>query len=196
MENENRSRGWYWRNYFPHYDGVEVTQMVTFHQADSLPIKLVERLESELELLEKDMRESERRKRLEDFLDIGFGTPLFKNPLIAKVIQGALLHFNEKRYRLHAWVVMPNHVHTLFTPMNSYTIDKILHSWKSYTSHETNKILQRNGKIWFPESFDRFIRNEEHFERVRSYIEYNPVKAKLCANPADWPWSSASYLMK
>jgi REP element-mobilizing transposase RayT len=43
------------------------------------------------------------------------------------------------------------------------------------------------------EPFDRYIRNERHYRKAVEYIENNPVKAGLCATPADWPWSSAAF---
>ncbi|HEY8188950.1 MAG TPA: hypothetical protein VIF64_22975, partial [Pyrinomonadaceae bacterium] len=65
------------------------------------------------------------------------------------------------------------------------------HSLKSYTAHEANKILCREGQFWLEDYFDRYIRNEEHFQNTVKYIENNPVKAGLCAKASDWPFSSA-----
>lgn len=47
--------------------------------------------------------------------------------------------------------------------------------------------------FWIHESFDRFIRDEEHFIDEIIYIEQNPVKAGLCQSAEDWPWSSVHY---
>jgi len=68
-----------------------------------------------------------------------------------------------------------------------------MHSLKSFTSHEANKILGRHGHFWFKEYFDRYIRNGEHFRAVVRYIEENPVKARLCEKPEDWKFSSAYF---
>ena len=105
----------------------------------------------------------------------------------------ALLHFDEARYRLHAWVVMPNHVHVLITPFEGFTLSTILHSWKSYTAKEANRLLHRNGQFWQEEYFDRYIRTEEHYRRAVEYIESNPVMAGLCKKKEDWPFGSAAY---
>ena len=86
---------------------------------------------------------------------------------------------------------MPNHVHTLFTPEPGWTLSQIAHSWKSYTASECNRVLTRKGEFWQREPFDRYIRNEQHYENAVSYIEHNPVKAGLCDKPEDWRWSSA-----
>ncbi|HXI23679.1 MAG TPA: transposase, partial [Pyrinomonadaceae bacterium] len=110
---------------------------------------------------------------------------------VAEIVEHALLHIDGERYALHAWCVMPNHVHTLFTPLKGSKMSGIVHSWKSFTAHECNKVLDRTGKFWEREPFDRYIRNQRHFNNAVTYIEYNPVKAGLCQKNEDWKWSSA-----
>jgi REP element-mobilizing transposase RayT len=88
---------------------------------------------------------------------------------------------------------MPNHVHTLFTPLNIFRMSSIVRSWKSFTAHECNKILERTGKFWESEPFDRYIRNPRHFQNAVAYIENNPVKAGLCEEAKNWRWSSARF---
>ena len=87
--------------------------------------------------------------------------------------------------------VMPNHVHALFTPKSECTMSEIVHSWKSFTAHECNKVQLRTGQFWAHEPFDRYIRNQNHFYNSLAYIENNPVEAGLCEKPEDWIWSSA-----
>jgi REP element-mobilizing transposase RayT len=67
----------------------------------------------------------------------------------------------------------------------------IVRSWKVFTAKVINKEFGRHGSLWHEDYFDRFIRDDEHFGRVITYIEYNPVKAGLAKEPADWLWSSA-----
>lgn len=86
---------------------------------------------------------------------------------------------------------MPNHVHALFTPLASYEVSSIVGDWKSVTSHRCNKVLGLTGRLWHKEYFDRYIRNERHYQNAVAYIENNPVKAGLCAKSEDWQWSSA-----
>ena len=107
------------------------------------------------------------------------------------MVQKSLLKFDGLRYRLFAWVVMPNHVHSLMTRFEEFELKDLLHSLKSYTAHEANKILHSEGKFWIADYFDRYIRNEKHFYKTIEYIENNPVKAGLWARPSDWPFSSA-----
>lgn len=169
-------KGWYSRGYLPHFDGGEITQMVTFHLADSIPAAVRERWSDELAHLPAGQQEMHRRKRIELYLDTGHGDSLLRDPCLAGIVEGALLFFDGQRYRSHAWAVMPNHTHKLFTPCEGHSLATILHSWKSYTSHKMNQHLGRTGERWFHESYDRFIRNEEHFARAIAYIEHNPVR--------------------
>ena len=125
------------------------------------------------------------------FLDSGYGSCFLRDQRLAEIVEVALLHFDGHRYALHAWCVMPNHVHTLFTPTIEFTMSQIVHSWKSFTAHQCNKVLGRTGRFWAREPFDRYIRNQRHFLNALTYIEDNPVKAGLCGKPEDWRWSSA-----
>jgi len=187
----NEPRGWYSRGYLPHFDGGEIPQFLTFRLADSIPQVLLHQWQDELSLLEKAKAELERRKRIEAYLDKGYGEAWLRDPKLASMVQNALLFFDGQRYHLHAWVVMPNHVHALFTPIESFTLAKIAHSWKSFTSNQANKYLGRMGQFWWPESYDRFIRDENHYATTIAYIENNPFKAGLCSDPTEYPFSSA-----
>jgi REP-associated tyrosine transposase len=93
-------------------------------------------------------------------------------------------------YELHAYAVMPNHVHILFLPLVAPS--KIFHSLKGFTAREANKVLRRTGEaFWQRESYDHWIRDDREWGRVKAYIENNPVKAGLAAKPEDFRWSSA-----
>lgn len=131
------------------------------------------------------------QRRIDKYLDQGYGEALLKLPNVATMVQDSLLKFDEIRYDLFAWVVMPNHLHALMTRFEDFELQNIFHSFKSYTAHEANKMLLREGQFWFEDYFDRYIRNEEHFRGTVQYIENNPVKARLCKEPGDWPFSSA-----
>ena len=81
-------------------------------------------------------------------------------------------------YQAHAWVIMPNHVHLLVTPLVSAS--KLL------------GLLKRTGHpFWQDESYDRLVRSGEEFQRIRWYIENNPVTACLVAKAEEYAWSSA-----
>jgi REP element-mobilizing transposase RayT len=190
---------WHSRGYLPHFESAEATQHVTFHLADSLPQKVLLRLESELKIFPAEKRDAERRKRVEAGIDAGHGSCVLRKPAIAKMVQETLLAFDSQRYRLIAWVVMPNHVHALFQPMNGWTVAKIVASWKKFTARRIcpgNANLPIGGSrsdspVWHREYWDRYIRNQRHFNQAIEYIHQNPVKAGLVATAESWRWCSA-----
>ena len=183
--------GWHSRGYLPHFEGGSIPQSLTFRLADSLPQERLDEWQKELACLPGDEASAERRKRIEAYLDTAFGKAWLGDPRIAELVEDALLYFDGVRYRLHAWVVMPNHVHALFTPTPDFTLSHILHSWKSFTAKEANRILELSGEFWQEEYFDRFIRNQEHYWAAVGYIELNPVTAGLCTTPEQWRFGSA-----
>ena len=133
------------------------------------------------------------QKRIEKYLDHGYGNAFMKGPCIAEMVQNDLLHYDGKSYRLSSWVVMPNHIHFLISRFEAIELADIMQSLKSLTSHKANRILMRRGRFWMADYFDRYIRNSEHFANTVRYIENNPVKAGLCRKPEDWPFSSARF---
>ncbi len=124
-------------------------------------------------------------------LDKGAGSCILKHRDAAKIVQDSICFLDGKRYDLRAWVVMPNHVHLLARFDEGQSWIKAMHSLKSFTAHELKKLHPELNTIWQQESFDRYIRNEEHFFEVVTYVEENPVMAGLCRNAKEYPWSSA-----
>jgi len=107
---------------------------------------------------------------------------------VSKTIQYGADHLH--LYDLHAWVVMPNHVHLLIDP--KVPLSQVTHSVKTYSAREANQILNRSGQtFWAIEAYDHWVRSLREFESIIRYIEFNPVSAGLVANPEDWRWSSA-----
>ena len=87
---------------------------------------------------------------------------------------------------------MPNHVHALIETKAGFPLEGVVHSWKSYTAKQINKILGRRGQVWEEDYFDRYIRDQKHLANEIDYIEQNPVKAGLVDKASEWPWSSAA----
>jgi putative transposase len=113
-------------------------------------------------------------------------------PEIANLVVACIRDGEQRfhRYELHAFVVMANHVHMVVTP--SVVSTKWLGPLKGFTAHEANRILTRTGKPFCQqESYDHVVRAGAELERVRRYIENNPVKAGLASRPEDFPCSSA-----
>jgi REP element-mobilizing transposase RayT len=185
--------GWHSRGYLPHFDGGELAQFITFRLHDALPGSVLVRWKEELKHEKPGEVEAVMRRRVEAYLDQGHGSCYLKEPGVAIIVQNALLSHDQTKYRLAAWVVMPNHAHILCSPCMRHSLAEIMHSLKSYTASEVNKMLGRRGRFWQKEYFDRYIRNARHFAKVVAYIENNPVKARLCEKAEDWPFSSASF---
>ncbi len=141
----------------------------------------------------ESIRAIEFRRRIEEYLDAGHGECWLRQPEIARLVEDTLVLFDPKRYRLLAWCIMPNHVHALVETKEGFPLVDVLHSWKSFTSGEANKLLRRRGEFWQREYLDRYIRNATHYENVVAYIEENPVKARLARFKTDWLWSSARF---
>jgi REP element-mobilizing transposase RayT len=94
---------------------------------------------------------------------------------------------------LHACVVMPNHVHLLFTALHDengwpFTLPDIMGRMKSAAAHRINKALGRSGRVWQEESFDHLPRSDESLESKVDYIRMNPVRAGLVQRWQDYPW--------
>jgi REP element-mobilizing transposase RayT len=181
-------RGWNERGFLPHRDEPGVTQFVTFRLADSFP----ESLRSEWEHLWKIEDERQRRTELEAYLDRGRGACHLKRPEVAMFVENALRLFHGARYELLAWVLMSNHVHTLFK-VDAVPMAEIVETWKKHTANKINRLLKRKGAFWAAGYFDTYMRDAEHQGRTICYIENNPTKARLVLDPKEWKWSSARH---
>ncbi|HEY7388808.1 MAG TPA: transposase [Bryobacteraceae bacterium] len=129
---------------------------------------------------------------MDRLLDAATSGPTYlRQPEIAAIVRQAIKDGDTRfrRYDLHAFVVMANHVHMLVTPR--VRSSDWLRSLKGFTAHEANRLLGLSGKpFWQDESYDHLVRDGE-FERIRRYIENNPVRAGLVTEPEDFLWSSA-----
>lgn len=191
------------RGYLPHLKVEGSSYFVTFRLTDSLPRALLDQLR-ELKADHALQRESsslpsrlaERLdawdELIEQHLDQSSGACWLRDSRVADLVAAALRHFHGVRYQLNHWVIMPNHVHAVLHPLPPFALERILHGWKSFTAHRANQLLGRRGAFWQRESYDHWIRDDLEFERFARYTEDNPVKARLCARPADWRWSSAA----
>jgi REP element-mobilizing transposase RayT len=190
-DREKGFKGWYSSKYLPHFDAPGAQQFISYRLADAMPAE--RRHEWEAFLAIEDSLE--KRKKMEAYLDKGHGACHLRDARVAEMVQNNLWHHDGVKYRLLAWVLMPNHLHALIEVWQ-VPLGEILKGWKSYTSKEANKLLGRAGTFWEDDYFDRYIRDEDHFWRVLRYIENNPVKAGLVRAPEDWLWSSARYRSK
>jgi len=186
------SKGIYTRGYLPHWDFAKGLQAVTFRLADSVPASVIKSWKAELADDPDDAkRERELHCRIARFEDAGHGACFLHRSNCASIIQSKLIDGHPARYRLLAWCVMPNHVHVLLKLAAQSSLGAVIRSWKGASAVEINRLLDRSGPLWQREYHDRFIRDLDHLYDCRAYIHHNPVKAGLCAQPEDWPFSSA-----
>lgn len=129
--------------------------------------------------------------RVDAWLDGGGGGSSLASPDRAQIVSQSLHAFAGQRYDLHAWFVMPNHVHALLTLREGFRLGDVIKSWKTFTARKINRASGADGSFWATDYFDRYMRDEADFENMIAYIESNPVAAGLVPKPEDWPWSSA-----
>jgi putative transposase len=134
--------GWYSGAYLPHLDAENLIQHVTFHLADSLPRSALRQLELSIEEMPENERKQQRREKYETFLDAGNGSCVLREPEAAEIVQDALFRFDGERYRLVAWVIMPNHVHVLLEVLPGFLLARVVQSWKSFTARRINAWLE------------------------------------------------------
>ncbi len=184
--------------YLPHWTKQGAVYSVAFRLADSLPRALLEAWVGEREdiiatarQMGRPLSEQEERRlqdlfseKVEKHLDAGHGACWMARDDIARIVADVLRQFDEERYRLFAWCVMPNHVHVVLQPLAGHELPQILHSWKSFTANAANKALERKGSFWQPEYYDHLIRNEEDLWRSIQYVLQNPAGARL----QGWKW--------
>lgn len=184
--------------YLPHWTHEGSTYAVTFRLGDSLPQHVLQEWLAEREAIVQDAQRQEREltalevKRLrelhsdkvERYLDVGHGECWMRDSRIATIIADALRHFDGERYDLVAWCVMPNHVHAVVRPREGHELPAILHSWKSFSAKEANKVLSQKGQFWQEEYYDHLVRDEPDFNHCVEYVLANPEKAGL----QDWKW--------
>ena len=175
------------RGFLPHWDVPGATQFLTWRLADSLPAEVFARLADE-------HRSPELRpklwKRVDEFLDGGAGECVLQNPVAANILAERLLADHGTLYVLHAFVIMPNHVHVVLTISPDIRLAPLVKTLKGGSSLSINRAIRRTGRLWQPDYFDRLIRSDEHFRRTVEYVHWNPVKARLVVDPKSYPFST------
>ncbi len=176
--------------HLPHWQQDETTCFVTWRLADSLPMSLVRSWEQErsiwlkknpppLSLSQQQTYRREFSERIDQWLDQGMGSRILARPECAARVAETLRHDEGVQYALHAFVIMPTHVHVLFSRMPDYRIDKIVQAWKSVSARRLGRECGVRTPVWQAGYWDRLIRNPKHFQGCVRYIRDNPVNAGL-----------------
>lgn len=109
------------------------------------------------------------------------------------IVLDCCLHLNGAKIRLHAAVVMPEHVHIIFSALykaevGPFSFAEILNPIKGYSAHQINKLLKKTGKVWLDESMDHVLRSQEKLEAKIEYLRQNPVRRGLVKDPSQYRW--------
>jgi REP element-mobilizing transposase RayT len=184
------------RNRFPHWDAPAATYFVTFSLFDAVPARVYRQIQADgdaqithIRSTRGDVTIAERQAitahvhaRTRDFLNRGAGSCFMRDRRIASIVAEAVTHFDQQRYRLLCWCVMPNHVHIVFDDCRD--LRRVVHTWKSFSANAANGLLGRRGAFWNSGYFDRCIRDSNELQRTVEYVRSNPTNAGL----KDWPF--------
>ena len=174
-----------WGKKLPHWFQEHKTVFVTFRLADSLPQEKIEEL-IELKrnmLLYESLSSSDEvhkeynlevARRIERWIDLGHGSCVLANQEIRKTVADAIFFQDEDKYVVYAFVVMPNHVHILMSPLINIPVVDIIGKIKGFTAKKINKALHTTGTVWQSGIFDRIVRDNNNFEQYMDYIYNNP----------------------
>jgi REP element-mobilizing transposase RayT len=177
----------FYRRRLPHLYEVEQSVFLTWRLHDSLP--------SHRAFPAHAINSGQAFAAMDRLLDeASDGAFYLRQPAIADMVVEAI-QYNASTLGhclLHAFVVMPNHVHLLATP--AVALPRLTKSLKGITGKRANAMLAMTGSsFWQEESYDHLVRHEREFEKIRNYIEENPVRAGLVREASEYRWSSAGW---
>ena len=155
--------------FLPHIDMIDYYQFVTFRTFESVD-------DFVLKIRKKNITNQKKEFEIDTYIDTSC-KGAYLNGDILDYLKNYFLAKNHIFYELVCFCVMPNHIHILFKQKEN--ISKIMHFIKGATAHKINKMLNKKGKFWEDNYYDRIIRNEKHFAIVYKYIKNNSLKAEL-----------------
>jgi REP element-mobilizing transposase RayT len=173
------------RRRLPHLHAIGEPLFITFRLYGSLPANRA--------FPNSNLTSGEAFVAMDRVLDQARRGPTFlRRPDVAQIVLDST-HYGAEigDYEMHAWVIMPNHVHLLLTPQ--VNVARVIGSLKGATARRANELLKRSGPFWQDESYDHLVRSGDEFRRIQRYIENNPVTAGLVATPEEYVWSSAGW---
>lgn len=188
-----------WGNPLPHWLQENKLYFITFRLEDSI-------CKEDREILIKKKKEFEHKNpkpwnlktyreyrkiissKMDSLLDQGNGSCILKNQTIRDIFLNSLYFFEDKKYNIMGFVIMPNHVHLLLLGKNRNDIIKTIGSVKQFSAKKINKLLNKKGKIWKKGCYDTIVRSEEHRSACCQYIERNPKYLMKDTYELGGPW--------
>lgn len=181
------------RRNLPHLYFSEGIYFITFRLADSIPSSKILEIKTAFEKEELKDEESFKRllKKYDDLLDSGlYGNKYLANPKITDICKYTLHYPDGKDYKLICYCIMPNHIHLVFELLNKNRgLSKIMQSIKRISARKSNQVLNRAGKFWQDESYDRLVRDDKELYFIIKYVLLNPVNAGLVQAWTNWEYS-------
>ncbi len=181
------------RRNLPHLYFIGGTYFITYRLADSLPkekiIEITKAIENDLN---NSVEDFERLlKKYDALLDNGlYGSKHLIDPRVAEICKYSLHYLDGKDYKLICYCIMLNHIHLVFELIEGNKgISKIMQSLKRTSARKCNLVLNRNGKFWQDESYDRLVRDDKELYFIIQYVLMNPVSAGLVQNWNDWKFT-------
>ena len=115
---------------------------------------------------------------------------LFSNERWANFLIDTIYHYRRSTYLLHEFVIMPDHLHVLITPLTS--LEKAVQFIKGGFSYRAKKELDSNMEVWQKGFSDHRISDVSDYRMHAIYIQQNPMRKHLCERPKEYPYSYAS----
>ena len=171
------------------------------HLKDAIPEKAAELIHQRSDQLRRMAKRNSPTSRLElhrqifrdmeKWLDRVTTKTYLSKAAVAEMVTEAIEYRQRSgRWNMLEYVLMPNHIH-LFLEILSGSLKEVMEDFKRWTGHRAAEILGYRGeRFWQDEWFDHWSRSDLEDERIVTYIQRNPVEAKLVSDSRDWPWGS------
>jgi len=178
------------RRNLPHLYYNEGIYFVTFRLYGSIHPNELKKLQEEI-IKNQSLHPHEQKKVFKKYdllLDKAYNDIKYlQQPEIMRICKSALHFYEGKEINLICYCIMPNHIHLVFELINkNRLVGDIVGSIKKFIARESNKILNRKGKFWQSESFDRLVRDEIELYFTIKYVLMNPMNAGLVNDWNEW----------
>jgi putative transposase len=119
--------------------------------------------------------------------------PIFRRDAVARLLIDTLAHYrDERKYLLHEFVIMPDHMHALLTPAPEISVERAMQFIKGGFSYR----LKSRPPVWQASFTNHRVRDFADYENHREYVRMNPVRARLVVRAEAYPYSSAAGVMR
>ena len=187
-------------NHLPHWTMGHVLYHVCFRLADSVPVEKLREWQNERKAfaeLRSDGASPSKEKaelrsdgaspsgsdtqrlkylyseKIEKYLDSGYGECLLRSDGALAVVRATIKHDDGKKYHIHAYGIMPNHVHVIVELKEGFLLRDVMQEWKSVSGHRINRMLSRTGALWQPDYYNHIIRTPDEYGFQMNYVFKN-----------------------